>query len=80
MQSVGAVAARPIGDFLNKIGEGIFVGTFRGALSCLPNTAAETNKHTLQPSHNFLALVCCAASCFPAQKLCGPACKIPYTL
>ena len=30
-QSVGAVSARPIGDFLNKIGEGIFVGTFRGS-------------------------------------------------
>lgn len=33
VQSVGAVAARPIGDFLNKIGEGIFVGTFRGSKS-----------------------------------------------
>lgn len=29
-QAVGAVSARPMGDFLNKIGEGIFVGTFRG--------------------------------------------------
>lgn len=31
-QVVGAVSARPVGDFLNKIGEGIFVGTFRGTL------------------------------------------------
>jgi len=33
MQSVGAVSARPVGDFLNKLGEGIFVGAFRGTRS-----------------------------------------------
>ena len=33
MQSVGAISARPVGDFLNKLGEGIFVGAFRGTRS-----------------------------------------------
>ncbi len=36
-QTVGAVSARPIGDFLNKIGEGIFVGTFRGTSPAHPS-------------------------------------------
>ena len=49
-QSVGAVSARPIGDFLNKIGEGIFVGTFRG------------NSHdTLLPSWGHVPAMSCVS-------------------
>ena len=40
MQSVGAVSARPVGDFLNKLGEGIFVGAFRGTQSLRLMTCA----------------------------------------
>ena len=77
VQSVGAVAARPIGDFLNKIGEGIFVGTFRGEPFCPPNTAAGTNnRDLLQPSHNIPGLRLLRSQMFPGPTLCAPVCKM----
>ena len=54
-QSVGAVAARPIGDFLNKIGEGIFVGTFRGS-TLSPALLCSRLCFMLQAEHILFAL------------------------
>jgi hypothetical protein len=71
MPSVGAVAARPIGDFLNKIGEGIFVGTFRGEMLCLLLTTADSGRDIIGifRSHatTYLASACCAAYSFATQ-------------
>lgn len=81
MQSVGAVAARPMGDFLNKIGEGIFVGTFRGEPFRSPNTAAGTNnRDILHPNHDTPGLNLLRSQMFPGPKLCAPVCKLSLHL
>ena len=49
-QAVGAVSARPVGDFLNKIGEGIFVGTFRGTA----HTQSPLHALSFAPAQGYL--------------------------